>query len=267
MCYIPSNPTSYWTLSSPIKPSDPVMNQVTYLPQFDNFICGPSIAFDLNSQPFGLVVNTGSYWFTFTWLSHRTAPGCTLVGSLSESALEDAGATSFSSGSMCFHADSMSAHFHTNGPSMSSSVGLNAPGFGFDFWPSTAHSTRLILQTTTSIEPYVPLLVNSNEPTMWYLDSSATNHVCQEIFTLNNLTKDSGNNPLLMGDGTCVNIEHLGHSTISTTQKLLHLTNVLHMSKIRKNLLSITQFARENNVFFKFHPFHSLVNDIQTQEI
>lgn len=39
------------------------------------------------------------------------------------------------------------------------------------------------------------------------------------------------------------------------------------MSTIPKNLLSVSQFARENNVYFEYHPFHCLIKDEQTQEV
>lgn len=48
-----------------------------------------------------------------------------------------------------------------------------------------------------------------------------------------------------MGDGTRARIECMGSSTLATTNKLLHLSNVLHVPNIRKNLMPITQFSRE----------------------
>lgn len=70
-----------------------------------------------------------------------------------------------------------------------------------------------------------------------------------------------------MGDGTSSYIECLSYSTISTYRKLLHLTNVLQVPKIWKNLFSVSQFVQDNNVFFEFLSFHYLVKDIKTQEI
>lgn len=67
-----------------------------------------------------------------------------------------------------------------------------------------------------------------------------------------------------MGDGTCSKIAFVGSSTLETSTKLLHLSNVLHGPSIRKNLMLVSQFARENNMYFEFHPFHFLVKDIQT---
>lgn len=57
----------------------------------------------------------------------------------------------------------------------------------------------------------------------------------------------------------------MGSPTLDTSTKLLHLSNVLHVPSICK--MSVSQFARENNIDFKFHPFHCLIKDIQTQVI
>lgn len=106
------------------------------------------------------------------------------------------------------------------------------------------------------------MFVSSTEPTVWYPDSGTTNHVCQETSALNKIVKFSSTSPLLIGDGSCATIENLGWCTIPTNSKLLHLNNVLHVPKIQKNLMYVSQFALENYVFFEFHPFHYLVKDV-----
>lgn len=65
-----------------------------------------------------------------------------------------------------------------------------------------------------------------------------------------------------MGDGTRSRIAFVGSSTSDTLAKLFHLSNVLHVLSIRKNLMSVSQFARGNNMYFEFHPFYCLIKDI-----
>jgi hypothetical protein len=41
--------------------------------------------------------------------------------------------------------------------------------------------------------------------------------------------------------------------------KILFLNNVVHVPHIKKNLLSIYWFRKDNNAYFEFHPFFSCV--------
>lgn len=58
----------------------------------------------------------------------------------------------------------------------------------------------------------------------------------------------------------------VGHSFLPTQSKLLCLSNVLCVPSIRKNLLSVSQFANDNGVFFEFHPTYCVIKDIITRE-
>lgn len=65
-----------------------------------------------------------------------------------------------------------------------------------------------------------------------------------------------------MGNGFPTKILSVGDTVISTNSKLLQLTNVLCVPSIRKNLLSVSQFAKDNSVFFEFHPSYCVIKDI-----
>ncbi|KAG8499199.1 hypothetical protein CXB51_005660 [Gossypium anomalum] len=67
-----------------------------------------------------------------------------------------------------------------------------------------------------------------------------------------------------MGNGAPVPIVHVGTSSIVTGSRLLHLKHVLHVPNVCKILIYVAQFARDNQVFFEFHPYHCFVNDIKT---
>ncbi|KAG8495851.1 hypothetical protein CXB51_007720 [Gossypium anomalum] len=114
------------------------------------------------------------------------------------------------------------------------------------------------------IDLYVPLPVGS---TSWCPDSGATHHVCQNTSGLNASTPYSGNSSLLMGNGAPTRISSIGHAVLPTSNKLLYLSNVLCVPSIRKNLMSISQFTSDNNVFFEFHSSHCVIKDAQTQEV
>ncbi|XP_016747131.1 uncharacterized protein [Gossypium hirsutum] len=83
---------------------------------------------------------------------------------------------------------------------------------------------------------------------------------------LNASTPYSGTFELLMGNGVPTRILSVGDTVVSANSKLLRLSNVLCVPSIRKNFLSVSQFARDNNVLFEFHPSYCVVKDIQTGE-
>lgn len=65
-------------------------------------------------------------------------------------------------------------------------------------------------------------------------------------------------NPIHMGNGKYIAITHTGNSYIMGKGQL-YLNNLLRVPLIRKNLLSVSRFAKDNNVYFWFYPQHCLV--------
>ncbi|KAG8472493.1 hypothetical protein CXB51_034175 [Gossypium anomalum] len=87
---------------------------------------------------------------------------------------------------------------------------------------------------------------------------------------MNNLSTASpytGMDRVSMGNGASVSIAHIGSSSMMSGSRLLHLKNILHVPTVCKNLLSVGQFAKDNSVYFEFHPYMCFVKDIQTGTI
>ena len=99
--------------------------------------------------------------------------------------------------------------------------------------------------------------------TKWYLDFGATNHLISYFSNLTTNTQYLGQDQIYMGDGTGLNILHVGQSSFTSTlsNKVLTLHQLLHAPLITKNLLSISKFAKDNHVFFEFHPELCFVKD------
>lgn len=117
--------------------------------------------------------------------------------------------------------------------------------------------TNISLLDTTRVED----LQNEN----WYPDSGATHHVTNNLQNLNLDNKEyQGMHSISMDNGTCINITHRGQAQIKS-HRILYLNNLLRVPKIKKNLISVSQFAQDNDVFFEFYPNHWLVRDIQTK--
>ncbi|KAE8729042.1 hypothetical protein F3Y22_tig00004004pilonHSYRG00037 [Hibiscus syriacus] len=102
---------------------------------------------------------------------------------------------------------------------------------------------------------------------LWYPDTGATHHVSNDLFPFNSGIVYKGNDTLLMGNGEGIKIDHVGQGFVSSSLRPLVLQNMLHVPHIKKKLLSVSQFTRDNNVFIEFHPFECLVKDVQTRTI
>ncbi|KAG8493766.1 hypothetical protein CXB51_011188 [Gossypium anomalum] len=134
-----------------------------------------------------------------------------------------------------------------------------------DFATTSGSNTRTTTYGFDSNEnSYVPLPVGTSS---WCPDSRATHHVCRDDTGLGESTPYSGTSCLLMGDGTPSTILSVRSSSFHTKTKILRLSNILCVPNIRKNLLSVSRFAKENNVFFEFHPSYYVVKDILTREV
>ena len=61
----------------------------------------------------------------------------------------------------------------------------------------------------------------------WYPDSRATNHITSDIHNLMNKTKFVGQDNIVIGNGTGLNIKHIGQSSFQSqfTSKLLYLNH------------------------------------------
>lgn len=116
--------------------------------------------------------------------------------------------------------------------------------------------------TTSSSVVRVP---QASLPTQhWYPDSGATNHVTLTMATLTDVSPYTGTSQVSMGNGESVSIDNVGSSNILAGSRLLHLRDVLHVPTVCKNLIFVGQFAKDNNVYFEFHPILCFVKDIQT---
>ena len=96
----------------------------------------------------------------------------------------------------------------------------------------------------------------------WFPNTGATNHVIADLANLS-LQADgyNGTDKLHVGNGRGLTIHHTGSSKLifpCATFMLKHLFHVLH---IKKNLLSVSQFTRDNNVYFEFYPSIFCVKD------
>ena len=75
--------------------------------------------------------------------------------------------------------------------------------------------------------------------------------------------------PIVWCSGKVVHINGSGSSSFLSpinSHVCFRLNNLLHVPSITKNLLSVNKFAKDNSVFFEFHPHHYLVKSQGTHE-
>ncbi|KAH6823664.1 hypothetical protein C2S53_004231 [Perilla frutescens var. hirtella] len=104
----------------------------------------------------------------------------------------------------------------------------------------------------------------------WYPDSGASNHITHDFNNLNIASDYHGAEKLQIGNRTGLSIVHYGDSFARSSQShthIFHLKNLLHVPSITKNLISVSQFAKDNNVYFEFHPLFCFVKDRHTWAI
>ena len=72
-----------------------------------------------------------------------------------------------------------------------------------------------------------------------------------------------------MGNGQGITIQNIGESFFSSPfhSKLLALKSLLRVPMLKKNLSSVSKFAKNNNVYFEFFPNSYFVKDQVTQVI
>lgn len=104
----------------------------------------------------------------------------------------------------------------------------------------------------------------------WYADSGATHHVTNSADHFLDSISTSDTDQVMLGNGQGMSITSIGNTSFPSAHKphvTLTLNNLLLVPKITKNLISVSQFARDNRVYFKFHPDFCLVKSQATSEV
>jgi hypothetical protein len=101
--------------------------------------------------------------------------------------------------------------------------------------------------------------------TKWYADTGAFDHITSELDKLTMKEKYGGRDQVHTANGTGMHISNIGHTTLHSSVRDLHLKNVLHVPSARKNLASVHRITSDNNVFLEFHPKFFLIKDRATK--
>ncbi|XP_019455094.1 PREDICTED: uncharacterized protein LOC109356216 [Lupinus angustifolius] len=144
--------------------------------------------------------------------------------------------------------------------------------------PSSLYGTRPHIshaqpQAFTGSHPYaMNVSTGGTDPknSIWFPDSGATNHITSDPTFLHEPTEQFGPEHLYMGNGTKASISYAGHTSFPSPFSphiSLSLNNLLLVPSITKNLISVSQFAKDNNCFFEFHPNECFVKSQDSNTI
>ena len=131
------------------------------------------------------------------------------------------------------------------------------------FYPPPQFQSQLVNPTASSPSPHAHVAsVQPVQSTNWYPDSGASHHVTNVSQNIQQATTFEGPDQITIGNGQGLNINALGVSSFhSPFNSKIPLTfkNLLFVPSITKNLLSVSQFCKDNSVFFEFHPSYCVV--------
>ncbi|GJX60330.1 ribonuclease H-like domain-containing protein [Tanacetum coccineum] len=101
----------------------------------------------------------------------------------------------------------------------------------------------------------------------WNMDTGASSHLAENTGMLTSFSNPSLYKSVFVGNGQPIPVTHTGHSLLHTPHKPLHLHHVLVTPNIIKNLISVRQFTRDNNMSVDFDAYGFFVKDYQTRRL
>ncbi|KAJ0039048.1 hypothetical protein Pint_22927 [Pistacia integerrima] len=104
----------------------------------------------------------------------------------------------------------------------------------------------------------------TNNNTNWIMDSGASHHITSDLQNMAIHSDYVGNDGIIIGDGSGILITHTGSTTLSSCNSTFQLNNVLCAPSIKKNLISVSQFCKQNNTSIEFFPNNFVVKDLST---
>jgi len=96
------------------------------------------------------------------------------------------------------------------------------------------------------------------------IDTRASHHIAQDLEHLTLANSYSGSDKVLVGDGTCLEITCIGHTTLNTKHKSLHLNQVLCVPNMKSNLIYVSKLFKNNNCSVEFFPSCFVVKNLNS---
>lgn len=127
-------------------------------------------------------------------------------------------------------------------------------------FPSTVPSYN------TSTGSHFATLINPSIAPQSYLDSGAAHHVTNNLQNLQIAQPTAQNDGILVGNGSQLQVTHTGKGLLPTPLDFC-LSHILYSPQITHNLLSVFQFAKDNNCLLTFDSDGLVIQDKKTHQI
>lgn len=88
----------------------------------------------------------------------------------------------------------------------------------------------------------------------WYIDSGFSHHLNASHDNLKNHAPYIGNESMMLGNENFVSIFHIGQGKVETRNLFFERNNLLHVSLLAKNLISVQQICIDNYVSVELFP-------------
>ena len=98
----------------------------------------------------------------------------------------------------------------------------------------------------------------------WIVDSGASHHITSDLQNLSIHNNYGGTEDIIIGDGKGIPITHTGSTLLNSPTTTFTLDDVLCAPYIKRNLISVSQFCKQNNTSIEFFPNSFLVKDLST---
>jgi len=122
-------------------------------------------------------------------------------------------------------------------------------------------------QMTTLPQNFNTLSLDDPGSSGWFMDTGATSHLTADTSSLSSISNKCNISSIYVGDGSTIPVTNMGHSTLPSSHRTLHLHNVLVTPQIIKNLISVRKFVRDNKCSIEFEAFGFSVKDFKTRRV
>ncbi|KAF3771752.1 Galactoside 2-alpha-L-fucosyltransferase [Nymphaea thermarum] len=140
-------------------------------------------------------------------------------------------------------------------------AGAASSSFGQNVTSNIPADAQQLLMTAIS-----KLQLKQNEQREWYVDSGAAAHVTGDTGNISSVFPYLGQGSVVMGDGSHHTISHVGNARISMGNSSISLKNVLVVSSVKKNIISVSKLIDDTHSSVEFTPSYVYVKDVRTKK-